>query len=82
VSCFARWSQRPDLTGVPIYISSGRFDPMIPIANAEKLAAMLRESGADVRLAWDDQGHNLIPDEVDAARRWLTQRPEIHRAAG
>ena len=72
----------PDLTGVPIYMSSGRFDPMIPLANAEKLAAMFKDAGADVRLAWDDQGHNLIPDEVDAARRWLAQRPEIQPAPG
>ena len=73
--------QRPDLTGVPIYLASGRFDPMIPIANTEKLAAMLTDAGADVRLAWDDQGHNLAPDEVDAARRWLAQRPEIQPPA-
>ena len=72
--------QRPDLTGIPIYIAAGRFDPMIPIANAERLAAMFTEAGADVRLAWDDQGHNLAPDEVDAARRWLSQRPELQTA--
>ena len=70
-------AQRPDLTGVPIYIAAGRFDPMIPVANAERLAAMFQEAGADVRLAWDDQGHNLAPDEVDAARRWIAQRPEL-----
>jgi phospholipase/carboxylesterase len=74
--------QPPDLTGVPIYMASGRFDPMIPIASAEKLAAMFRDAGADVRLAWDDQGHNLTPDEVDAAKRWLAQRPEVQPAAG
>jgi predicted esterase len=71
----------PDLSGVPIYIASGRFDPMIPSANAERLAAMLEEAGADVRLAWDDQGHNLAPDEVDAAKRWLAQRPELQPLA-
>lgn len=74
--------QPPDLTGVPIYMASGRFDPMIPIADAEKLAAMFEAAGADVRLAWDDQGHNLAPDEVDAARRWLAQRPELAPAEG
>jgi predicted esterase len=71
----------PDLSGVPIYIASGRFDPMIPAANAERLAAMFEEAGAEVRLAWDDQGHNLAPDEVDAARRWLAQRPELQPVA-
>ena len=74
--------QRPDLTGVPIYIASGRFDPMIPLSNAERLATLFREAGADVRLAWDDQGHNLAPDEIDAARRWLAQRKELQAPAG
>ena len=69
--------KRPDLAGVPIYIAAGRFDPMIPVANAERLAVMFEEAGAEVRLAWDDQGHNLAPDEVDAARRWLAQRTEL-----
>ena len=71
----------PDLAGVPIYLASGRFDPMIPAANSERLAAMFEEAGAEVRLAWDDQGHNLAPDEVDAARRWLVQRPELQPIA-
>ena len=73
-------AQHPALNGVPIYIAAGRFDPMIPIANVERLAAMFTDAGADVRLAWDDQGHNLSPDEIDAARRWLSQRPELERA--
>jgi phospholipase/carboxylesterase/glyoxalase family protein len=64
----------PDLSGVPVYLSAGRFDTMIPPANTEQLAAMLREAGADVTLAWTPQGHNLTPDEVDAARRWLSHQ--------
>jgi phospholipase/carboxylesterase/glyoxalase family protein len=67
----------PDLSGVPVYLSAGRFDAMIPPANAEKLAAMLRDASADVTLAWTPQGHNLTPDEVDAARRWLSHRHSV-----
>jgi predicted esterase len=62
----------PDLSGVSVYLSAGRFDTMIPPANTEQLATMLRAAGADVSLAWTPQGHNLVPDEVDAARRWLS----------
>jgi phospholipase/carboxylesterase/glyoxalase family protein len=61
----------PRLDGVPVYLSAGRFDTMIPPENTEKLATMLREAGADVTLGWTPQGHNLSPDEVNAARRWL-----------
>jgi len=67
----------PDLTAITVYLSAGRFDTMIPPANTEQLATMLREAGADVTLAWVPQGHNLTPDEVDAARRWLASHPSL-----
>ena len=67
----------PDLSAVPVYLSAGRFDTMIPPANTELLAAKLREAGADVTLAWTPQGHNLTPDEVDAARRWLSHQEAL-----
>ena len=67
----------PDLSGVPVYLSAGRLDTMIPPANTEQLAAMLREAGAEVTLAWTPQGHNLTPDEVDAARRWLSHQEAL-----
>ena len=67
----------PDLSDVPVYLSAGRYDTMIPAANTEQLATMLRDAGADVTLAWTPQGHNLTPDEVDAARRWLSHRESL-----
>jgi len=67
----------PDLSAVPVYLSAGRFDTMIPPANTELLAAMLGKAGADVTLAWTPQGHNLTPDEVDAARRWLSHQEAL-----
>jgi len=67
----------PDLHGKAVFISAGRTDPMIPAPNADRLATMLREAGADVTLAWSPGGHNLTEEDVDVARRWLTQRPEI-----
>jgi predicted esterase len=54
---------------------------MIPPATTERLATMLRDAGADVTLAWTPQGHNLVPDEVDAARRWLSHQ-ESHLPKG
>lgn len=67
----------PKLSAVPVYLSAGQFDTMIPPANTEKLASMLRDAGADVTLAWTPQGHNLTPDEVDAARRWLSHQDAL-----
>ena len=70
----------PDLSGVSVYLAAGRYDTMIPPANTEQLAAMLREARADVTLAWTPQGHNLTPDEVDAARRWLAHQESLRVA--
>jgi predicted esterase len=68
---------RPDLSGVPVYLAAGRFDTMIPPENTERLGTLLKAAGADVTLAWTPQGHNLSPEEVDAARRWLAQHLEL-----
>ena len=64
----------PDLKGTGVFASAGRTDPIVPPSNPERLAAMLREAGADVTLAWQPGGHNLTGSEVEAAGRWLAKR--------
>jgi predicted esterase len=61
------------LSGVPVFINDGHTDPMIPAADAERLAAILKAAGARVSLAWDGAGHALTPQGVTAARRWLDE---------
>lgn len=61
----------PDLTGTSVFIGAGRVDPIVPIAQSERLAALLREGGADVTVHWEPGGHTITPKEVDAAQRWL-----------
>ena len=43
----------------------------IPPPNVEQLAALLRESGAEVTLEWRTAGHGLTAEDIDGARRWL-----------
>ena len=62
----------PDLSGVPVFLSAGRRDPMVPTENVKRLAAMLREAGAGVTLHWEDAGHGLTDAELQAAKRWLS----------
>jgi phospholipase/carboxylesterase len=62
------------LGGRAVLLSQGRMDPLIPAAGAERLAAILKENGADVELAWQPAGHALTPGDVSAARRWLVSR--------
>jgi phospholipase/carboxylesterase/glyoxalase family protein len=61
----------PDLSGMPVFMASGRRDQMIPPDNSQRLADILSEAGADVDLRWRDTGHGLTYEEVGEAKEWL-----------
>jgi phospholipase/carboxylesterase/glyoxalase family protein len=61
----------PDLSGMPVFMASGRRDQMIPPDNSQHLADILGEAGADVDLRWHDTGHGLTYEEVGEAKEWL-----------
>jgi len=63
--------QAPDLSGTTVFIAAGSRDPIVPPAETERLAAMLRQYGAQVSLHWTDAGHELAAEEMEAARHWL-----------
>jgi phospholipase/carboxylesterase len=63
----------PGLSGTRALICSGTHDPIIPVENAERLAAMLRRAGADVTLRLEEAGHQLVFDEIAAAKNWLSE---------
>jgi len=67
-------TETPDLTGRVVLMSQGRSDPLIPAAGAERLAALLRDAGAEVELAWQPGGHGLTQGDVSVARRWFGER--------
>lgn len=64
----------PRLDGVHVLLTAGRHDPLIPQSESAKLATLLTESGASVETAWNDGGHALVSEDVDAARAWLHAR--------
>ena len=64
---------RPQLLGSSVFIGAGRADPIAPPAQAERLAALLREAGADVTLHWEAGGHSLTAGELKAARDWIAR---------
>ena len=66
--------QPPRLKGTSVYIGAGRLDPIIPQANVERLAAILRDGGAAVTLDWQPAGHGLTQADVDNARAWLEKQ--------
>ena len=67
--------QTPRLEGTSVYIGAGRLDPIIPQANVERLAAILRDGGAAVTLDWQPAGHGLTKMDVDNAREWMKTQP-------
>jgi phospholipase/carboxylesterase len=61
----------PSLPGTPVLVSNGRVDPIVPPAETERLAALLRAGGAEVALVWQAAGHQLVPEDLIRAREWL-----------
>ena len=65
-----------DLNGKRIFMVNGRVDPIIPLDNAQRLAAIFREAGADVKQVVLETGHNLTQGEIGLAREWLQSKSD------
>ena len=61
----------PTLPATPVLIAEGQLDPIVPRANALRLAALLGEAGAAVTLHWEQAGHGLTSADVAVVRAWL-----------
>ena len=63
----------PSLPSTPVLISNGRVDSLVPVAETERLAELLRSSGARVAVVWQQGGHQLVHDDIAKAHDWLLQ---------
>ena len=61
----------PDTGGMPVFLSAGQRDPIVPAANTKRLAALFQGGGAEVSIHWHRGGHELGQDDIDAAKAWL-----------
>jgi phospholipase/carboxylesterase len=65
----------PDATApagsASVLLSNGASDPLIPAADTERLAGLLRGAGAHVTVERQPAGHHLIERDVSLARTWL-----------
>jgi phospholipase/carboxylesterase len=61
----------PDLTGCPVFLAAGAADPIVPIAEARKLADLLTAAGAVVTPYWSPGGHALTREDIAQAQAWL-----------
>ena len=60
----------PSLSGTAVFMSNGRTDMLIQAPEAERLASILRQAGADVTLEWQPGGHQLTRQDVVLAEKW------------
>lgn len=68
---------KPDIirnfNNLPVYIGAGARDPIVPGRQPQELAAIFESGGASVALSWHQGGHELGHDDVEAAKRWLSE---------
>ncbi len=64
--------EQPNLGGTRVFIGAGRSDPIVPLAQVDRLAQLLREGGADVSMHLHPGGHTITNDELTAARQWIS----------
>ncbi len=62
------------LDGKPVLMLSGARDPLVPAHNAERLAVLLQQAGAQVEHRIVQAGHDLSQADVTLARAWLETR--------
>ena len=66
-------AERPDLKSKKILMLSGLMDTIIPPDNAQKLAEILKESGALVDIRMKPTGHGLIQSDFADIKNWINQ---------
>lgn len=72
----------PDLPGTPVLIAEGRHDPIVSLEEAQSLAALLRDAGAEVTDHFENAGHGLTENTVNTTKQWLASagQPSIRPA--
>ncbi|MFJ5716782.1 alpha/beta hydrolase [Neobacillus sp. NPDC093127] len=60
----------PDLSGKSVFIAAGTNDPICSPMESAELQSLLEKANANVELHWEDRGHQLTMQEVEAAATW------------
>lgn len=63
--------ERPDLTGNRILILRGDRDTVIPPDSTDQLIELLHACGADVTIHKANAGHEIVAEDIEAARSWI-----------
>ena len=60
----------PDLSGKSVFIAAGTNDPICSPMESAELESLLKNANAKVELHWENRGHQLTMEEVEAAKKW------------
>jgi phospholipase/carboxylesterase len=60
----------PDLSGKSVFIAAGTNDPICSPMESAELQSLLEKANTDVELHWENRGHQLTMEEVEAAANW------------
>ena len=60
-----------DLTRKHIFMSSGLYDPIVSLEEADRLFVLFKNAGAKVLLSWQESCHELTREEIQKAKEWL-----------
>ncbi|MCM2535333.1 alpha/beta hydrolase [Neobacillus pocheonensis] len=63
----------PDLTGKSVFIAAGTNDPICSPMESAELESLLKNANAKVELHWENRGHQLTIEEVEAAAKWYKE---------
>ncbi|WP_368654375.1 alpha/beta hydrolase [Ornithinibacillus sp. 4-3] len=63
----------PDLSGKSVFIAAGTNDPICPPEESEELQTLLEGANAKVEIHWENRGHQLTLEEVEAASKWYSR---------
>ncbi|MFJ7679028.1 alpha/beta hydrolase [Peribacillus sp. NPDC097198] len=64
----------PDLTGTNVFIAAGVNDPICPQQESIDLKELLEAAHASVDVKWENNGHQLTMNEVNAAKQWYQEK--------
>ncbi len=64
----------PELSGTEVFLAAGKNDPICPAAESEELKSLLLKANAHIEMHWENSGHQLTLNEVEAAREWYVRR--------
>ncbi|MBO1003344.1 alpha/beta hydrolase [Pseudogracilibacillus auburnensis] len=60
----------PDLSGKSVFIAAGTNDPICSPEESKELQLLLEKANAKVEIHWENKGHQLTWEEVEAASGW------------